>query len=214
MVIDHARAVDHQEEESCRRQDDRRHRDIRSGKALRGAHQHEYGQPVEQGRPDDLRGAFGGGGAGAQRIEGHDDQREWRVDQPRPVHDEAARGAHPVLMEIEPALAAEQVADLDQPQHAVIVGAIIRKRGEAGNGIDRQHHQRGAQRKQEIVFPTGALHGHAGCYALEQFPEECDTGFRQELRQNKEIGWFAVSGKRRTTLEIFSPSCIIRRNKA
>ncbi|MGT2464674.1 hypothetical protein ACVOMV_03055 [Mesorhizobium atlanticum] len=56
------------------------------------------------------------------------------------MHEEAARRAHPVLMEIEPALAGKQVADLDQPQHAVIVRAIIAKRGETGDNVDRQHH--------------------------------------------------------------------------
>ncbi len=31
---------------------------------------------------------------------------------------------------------------------------------------------------------------------LEQFQEKCVTVFRPELRQNKELEWFAVSVKR------------------
>ncbi|RVD05083.1 hypothetical protein EN753_20030 [Mesorhizobium sp. M2A.F.Ca.ET.029.05.1.1] len=35
---------------------------------------------------------------------------------------------------------------------------------------------------------------------LQQFQEKCETVFRPELRQNKEIEWFVVSVKRRTAL--------------
>ncbi|WP_292356468.1 hypothetical protein [Mesorhizobium sp.] len=35
---------------------------------------------------------------------------------------------------------------------------------------------------------------------LEQFQEKCEAVFRPELRENKEIEWFAVSVKRRTAL--------------
>jgi hypothetical protein len=34
---------------------------------------------------------------------------------------------------------------------------------------------------------------------LEQFQEKWETVFRPELRQSKEMEWFGVSGKRRTT---------------
>ncbi|TGQ71474.1 MAG: hypothetical protein E5V49_03595 [Mesorhizobium sp.] len=36
---------------------------------------------------------------------------------------------------------------------------------------------------------------------LEQFQEKCETVFRPELRQNKELEHFAVSVKRRNALE-------------
>ena len=85
-----------------------------------------------------------------------DDGGDRRIDQPRPMHDEAAFRPHPVLMQVEPALAGQQVADLDQPQQTVIVAAGIGQFAKAGAGIDGQRHQHGKQRQRQIGLPGGS----------------------------------------------------------
>ena len=47
------------------------------------------------------------------------------------MHDKAALRPHAVLTEIEPALPANEVANFDQPEHAVIVAGGCRKCREA-----------------------------------------------------------------------------------
>ena len=89
-------------------------------------------QAEQQRRPQHLRDVLGQGHAAGQRRCGEDDGGDRRIDQPRPVHDEAAFRPHPVLMQVEPALAGQQVANLDQPQQAVIVAAGIGQLRKAG----------------------------------------------------------------------------------
>ena len=76
----------------------------------------EYQQ--ERRRPEDGRHPLG------ERLRQHhragpDQHRERQVDQPRPVHCHPVRRVQPVLHGIEPALAGEQVADLDEA-HGVV----------------------------------------------------------------------------------------------
>ena len=75
-----------------------------------------------------------------------DHQRQWNVDDPRPVHQRARRPVNAVLVEVEPALPGEQVAHLDQPENVVRVGkAALRDRRKAARdeeGRERQPHER------------------------------------------------------------------------
>ena len=83
--------------------------------------QEEHRRRQKHQRPGDQRDGFAGRHAAGDRGDGKHDRGDRRIDKPRPVHDEAAVRAHAVLVEVEPALAADQVADLHQAEQAVIV---------------------------------------------------------------------------------------------
>jgi len=63
------------------------------------------------------------------------------------VHDEAAWRAHPVLVQVEPCLPADEIANLDQPKQAVIVPV--------GGGERRAQIARLQLGRQLLVIPGG-----------------------------------------------------------
>lgn len=138
-----------------------------TGKAARGASREKYGQAEEQRRPQHLRNILGKGRAAGQGRYGDDDGGDRRIDQPRPMHDETAFQAHPVLVEIEPPLAGQHVANFDEAQQIVVVAAGIGQCREAGKGIDGKRQRRGKQRQRDIGPPNGGA--IVGCAHIGTF---------------------------------------------
>ncbi len=89
---------------------------------------------IERQRPDDHGDGFAYCLRAGDGLDDEDDGGDRRIDQPRPVHQEPAAGPHAILMQVEPALAGNEVAHLDQPQPAVIVGVP----GEIAKAADRR----------------------------------------------------------------------------
>ena len=111
----------------------------------------------EQGhRPGDQRERFRHRHISGGALRRHDDQRDRQIDQPRPVHDETALGSHAVLMQVEPALSAKQVADLDHPQEAVIVAPRVVEAGESAPPVKRHEAACKQERKRKIA-PQGNM---------------------------------------------------------
>jgi hypothetical protein len=100
------------------------------------------------------------------------DRRDRRIDQPRPVHGEAAFRSHAVLIEIEPALAADQVADFDEAHQAVIVATKVFKCLKTAGRLERKHRDRGDDGQPEFGFqarrPAGSRrdYSHFGKHSL------------------------------------------------
>ena len=120
--------------------------------------QQEHRRRQQQQRPGDQRDGFAGRHAAGDRRDGKHDRGDRRIDQPRPVHDEAAFRPHAVLMQVEPALAADQVANLDQAQQAVIVAAGGVERRKAARRRGRQGRTTARRERQQRL---GAEHGAA-----------------------------------------------------
>lgn len=85
-------------------------------------------QRIEQQACQKQRPGGGGSALGHLAVvdeerEEADQQRQRQVDEARPVHQRAGRDPQPVLHEIEPALAIEEIAHLDETHGIVIVGA-------------------------------------------------------------------------------------------
>ena len=131
---------------------DRQHRPI----AADGAgepEQEEHRQRHQHQRPGDKGDGFAhrhaaGHGGGRKHQRG-----DRRIDQPRPVHDEAAVRSHPVLVQVEPALPADQVAYLHEAQQAVIVA--FGQRGKAAPGVQAERQQRDRQRQCGVAAAVG-----------------------------------------------------------
>jgi hypothetical protein len=121
----------------------RRHRGKQQGEPRRRiagelACQPRYAGEVQQqqrGRPDSCGHALRQLRWRDHRA-GANEGGERQIDQPRPVHRHPVGRAQPVLGEIEPALAGEQVAHLHQP-HGV-VGRLARPSAEACHQARRQ----------------------------------------------------------------------------
>ncbi len=67
------------------------------------------------------------------------------------MHFEASFEAHPVLGEIEPALAGEQVTDLNQPQDAVVVALAVGQGGKAAQGMHDEHQRGGPDGNRHVA---------------------------------------------------------------
>src|SRR4051812_18771215 len=70
------------------------------------------------------------------------------------MHDEAAFGTHAVLVQVEPGLSAEQVADLDEAKQAVIIAVRGRQRRKPGCRMQAER-ENGRKRGQHSVGPPG-----------------------------------------------------------
>ena len=122
VVVDRARREDAGVVERGRADDEEREYRLVAGHEAADAQKQIKGECIEREGPGDQGGGFARSLRAGDRRDHKNDGGDRRVDQPRPVHQKPAVDAHAVLMQVEPALACDQVADLDQPQQAVIVG--------------------------------------------------------------------------------------------
>ncbi len=115
-----------------------------------------------EGRPEVHRQEFGRGppdeGLGEQ-----DQPGDRQVDEARPVHQDAGRRREPRLEEIEPALAGQELADLDEAHRRIGIVETAQARHPAaechqhGRGDDR--HEPGTQRRHRRVRGRSADRG-------------------------------------------------------
>ena len=74
---------------------------------------------------------------GQEQVKQAEKREDGKIDQSRPMHRRAAVWTHPVLMEIEPVLAVQQILDLDQPHHVVAIRPDRSKRSLEGGRCDQ-----------------------------------------------------------------------------
>ena len=106
----------------------------------------ELRRQPEQAAEHDQRVGIGGGGFSAgpdERPEQQDEPGDRRIDQPRPVHRGAVGRVEPVLGEVVPALAVEEIAHFHEPHGIVGVvdkrhPAVDRAEDEADGGDQKE----------------------------------------------------------------------------
>jgi hypothetical protein len=85
-----------------------------------------------------------------KQAEKGDQRRNRQVDDARPVHQRAAGGAEPILVQVEPALTRKPIAHLDQTHGIIRIGAdIIDIMGEMNAQLGEDRRQRKQRDKQQ-----------------------------------------------------------------
>ena len=161
VMVEHARREDADIVKARRADEQRGQHGLAAGEAAHRAQQEIQRGGKEHRRPEHQRDRLARCQAAGHGRSRKNDGRDRRVDQSRPVHDEAVGRTHAVLGEIEPALAADQVADLDETQHAVIVGSGGKRR-KPGSRLQRQKGQSGEQCCTCVADPAGQFVGRRG----------------------------------------------------
>ena len=118
MIVDRARAEVLQHRSHERGEDQRQPCSGLAGKRTRKPRDAGEKDQQQRGRPDRHCHRLGTG-CRHHQVAGPNEGRERQIDQPRPVHPHALGRSEPVLGQVEPALAAEEIPHLDEP-HGVI----------------------------------------------------------------------------------------------